>query len=110
MSWDLYYVARAFSLIIFGVVVLVLFWLLATEWYNATLRQFVIDHFVAIIGIPAAGVFAFLVVAIFETAAGTVKFEVATIKFEGAAGPIVMWLLCFLAITTALRLLWTLKN
>jgi hypothetical protein len=97
-----------FSLIVFCLIVAVLFWLLVTEWYNASLRQFVITHFVAIIGIPAAAVFAFLIVALFETKDGQVKFTIATVTFDGAGGPIVMWLLCFLSITISLRLLWAL--
>jgi hypothetical protein len=107
MVWDLYFIARAISLAIFGITVLILLWLLVTEWYNASLRQFVVDHFPATIGIPAAYIFAFLIVAIFESTAGNIKFEAATIKFEGAAGPIVMWVFCFLAITASIRFLWT---
>lgn len=106
---DLYYVARVFSLIIFAIMVAALLWLLGTEWYNASLRQFIVDHFPATIGIPAAYVFSFLIVAIFESTAGKVKFEVLALKFEGAAGPIVMWVLCFLAIASSIRFLWAIK-
>jgi hypothetical protein len=106
MIWDLYYAARAFSLAIFVLIVLVLVWLLATEWYNASLRQFTVDHFPATVGIPVAAVFAFVVVALFESTAGNVKFEAAFLKFDGAAGPIIMWILCFLSIIWAIKLLW----
>jgi len=110
MTLNLYSVARTFAFIIFVLFALALFWLLVTEWYNANLRQFVIDHFPATIGLPVAGVFAFLVVAIFESTAGTVKFEITAVKFEGAAGPIIMWLFCFLAIAISIKLLWNVNK
>ena len=110
MTWDLYWLSRAFSLALFVVIAAVLLWLLVTEWYNAKLRQFIIDHFPATVGIPVAGVYAFLVVAIFESTQGNVKSDILGLKFEGAAGPIVMWLLCFLSLIAAIRLLWNLRR
>jgi hypothetical protein len=57
-------------------------------------------------GIPIAAIIAFLIVAIFESTAGNIKFEVATVKFEGAAGPIIMWVFCFMSTTISIKLLW----
>jgi hypothetical protein len=52
----------------------------------------------------AAG--AFTVVALFRTTEGKIKFEAFWLKFEGASGPIVMWILCFLAIVAGIKTLW----
>jgi hypothetical protein len=65
------------------------------------------NHFVAVVGLPSAAVFsAFLVVALQQTS-GPVKFEGLGFKFEGSSGQVVLWVICFLSITVALRLLWS---
>jgi len=64
--------------------------LLIGEWHNQSIRQLVLEHFRAVVLLPAAGLFAFLIVAIFESTAGKIAFSALGLKFEGAAGPIVM--------------------
>ena len=110
MSFDLYGLARIAALITLVFFSASLLILLYQEWKNPNLRKLVVDRFPAIIGLPAIGVFSFLVVAIFETTSGTVKFEALSIKFEGAAGPILMWIFCLLTATACIRLLWPLKS
>ena len=104
----MYAIARGAALIVFVLFSASLLILLYQEWRNPELRSMVTSHFPAVIGIPAAGVFSFLVVALFEGTAGKVKFEVLTVKFEGAAGPIIMWMFCFLATVLGIRTLWPL--
>jgi hypothetical protein len=80
--------------------------LLVTEWKNESVRQLVLDQFRVIVLLPGAGLFAIIVVSIFETTSGPIKFEVLGFKLEGAAGPIIMWVLCFLAIVLAISTFW----
>jgi len=64
------------------------------------------NHFVAVVGLPSAAIFsAFLVVALQQTS-GPVKFEGLGFKFEGSSGQVVLWMVCFISIALALRLLW----
>jgi hypothetical protein len=79
---------------------------LITEWNSADFRQLLLDHFRAIVGLPAAGIFAFLVVATFESTSGQIEFEAIGLKFKGAAGPLLMWVITFLSIVLAIHLLW----
>jgi hypothetical protein len=79
------------------------------EWTNPAWRTVAFDHFPATVGLPAAAAGAFVVCALFRTAEGKIKFAVFNVHFEGASGPIVMWVLCFLAIAAAIRMLWPLK-
>jgi len=37
---------------------------------------------------------------------GPIEFKAGGVEFKGASAPIVMWLLCFLALAGALRMLW----
>jgi hypothetical protein len=64
------------------------------------------QRFAAIVGLPAAGAVAFVIVMVFRQTAGPIEFEAAFIKFKGAAGPVILWALCFLAIAGAIKMLW----
>jgi len=64
------------------------------------------DHFAAIIGLPGAACVAFGIVAFLRQTDGPIEFEGFGFKFKGAAGQVVMWVLCFLAIAGAIKLLW----
>ena len=80
--------------------------LLISEWNSADVRTMVMQHFTVIVGLPAAGMFAFLVVALFESTYGNIEFSAVGLTFKGAAGPIVLWVLSLLAIVISIRLLW----
>ena len=79
---------------------------IATEWTNHAWTTVIFDHFTATIGLPMAAAAAFLIVTFFRTVEGPIKLEALHVKFEGASGPILMWILCFGAIAGALKALW----
>jgi hypothetical protein len=85
----------AFVYLIYSVTFASSFWL-----------EIVHDHFVAIVGLPLAAATAFGVVVFLRQASGPIEFEGLGFKFRGAAGQVVMWVLCFLALAGALKLLW----
>lgn len=64
------------------------------------------DHFVAVVGLPLAAVAALFVVLILRSTQGPIEFGAAGLSFKGASGSIVLWLLCFLGIALAIKLLW----
>ncbi|WP_437276052.1 hypothetical protein WME90_33045 [Sorangium sp. So ce375] len=63
-------------------------------------------NFAATIGLPFACLAAFAVVTILESTSGPLEFEGLSFKFKGSSGPAVLWLACFIAIATAMKLLW----
>jgi hypothetical protein len=65
------------------------------------------DHFAAVVGLPASAVGALFLVLVLRMADGPIEFEVGAVKFKGAAAPIVFWLLCFLGIASAIKMLWS---
>jgi len=83
-------------------------WLLVWSMYN---EQFwvpiAIKNFPVLIGLPLAAVAALGIVLVLETTSGRIEFEMIGLKFKGASGPIVLWVLCFAAIAGAINLLWT---
>jgi hypothetical protein len=68
------------------------------------------QHFPVTMGIPSAMAGALVICTLFRTTEGQIKFGGLGFHFEGAAGPIVMWVFCFLAQVAAIRLLWPLSG
>jgi hypothetical protein len=60
----------------------------------------------AVFGIPMVALSAFCVVWVLEATSGRIQFEVASLKFRGASGPVVLWVLAFLAFVLGIYILW----
>ena len=80
--------------------------LLVTQWNNAAVREIVIKQIRVFVLLPAGGLFGLLIVALFQQASGPIKLEGLGVKFEGASGPIIFWLLCLLVIIYGIHHLW----
>jgi hypothetical protein len=83
--------------------------LIAAVWFNrsdAALSALVTKNFAAIAGLPFAFVASFVVVALFRQGESAVDFDAFGVKLKGAAGEIILWLLCFVAISGSISLLW----
>jgi hypothetical protein len=63
-------------------------------------------QFAAVVGLPAAALVALFLVLVLRMTDGPIEAEIGGLKFKGAAAPIVFWLLCFLSIAVAIKLLW----
>lgn len=81
----------------------ILYWTWQPEGW---VKEVIKDHFAATIGLPAAGVGAFLLVQVLQISAGKIEFEAFGVKFRGASGPVVLWVVCFLAVAAAVGALW----
>lgn len=77
---------------------------------NPAVFEVALSHFAATVGLPSAALAALCIVVFLESASGPIEFEGLGFKFKGASGPIVLWMLCFLAITAAIKLLWPLSG
>lgn len=65
-----------------------------------------LDQFVAVVGIPYGMVVAGGIVQFFRGLHGPIEFQVGPLKFAGATGPVILWILCFLATVGAMKMLW----
>lgn len=64
-------------------------------------------HYAAIFGLPGAGLLSFILVVVLEARFDTIEMEIPNlIKFRGASGPIILWVMCFLSMAVAIRILW----
>jgi predicted neutral ceramidase superfamily lipid hydrolase len=64
------------------------------------------NHFAAVVGLPISAVFCVFLVVVLQQTSGPVKFEGLGFKFEGTSGQVVLWVLCFLAVAVAIKLVW----
>lgn len=64
------------------------------------------QQFPAVVGLPMAALAALCLVVLLEIQAGNVELKAFGFEFKGAAGPIVMWVICFFAISAAIKMLW----
>lgn len=72
---------------------------------NSWLIALIQNHF-AVILVPMAALMSMCVVILLRYSAGPIEFKVPGFEFKGASGQVVLWVVCFLAIVTALKLLW----
>jgi hypothetical protein len=77
----------------------------SANWFVHTIQE----HFAATIGVGISAVTAFCLVAILEIYVERVEIEGLGFKFKGAAGPIFLSVICFVALVWAVNLLWPLK-
>ena len=85
---------------------LFLLWLV-TDWTQPYWPKLVEQHFSAIIGLPMAALASFVIVVFLkQTSEQPIEFEGLGFKFKGPSGEVVLWLMCFIGIVLAIKLLW----
>ena len=70
-----------------------------------------IRHFPAVVGLPLAAVASLFIVIVLKVISGEkLSFKIWGLNFEGASGPVILWMLCFLAMALAINTLWDKKS
>ena len=65
-----------------------------------------VEHFAATVGLPLAAIAAFVIVVLLQQGEAPLEFEGLGFKFKGSSGQILLWVVCFLAISGAIKFLW----
>jgi hypothetical protein len=82
--------------------------------FVGSLRDVVIEvahnHYASIVGLPCSGLAALFIVLLLRNVAGKIEIKFFGLEFKGAAGPIIMWVICFLALTYGITRTWNLLN
>jgi hypothetical protein len=63
-------------------------------------------HIPVVVGLPIGATLAFVIVSFLRQVDGPIEFEGLGFKFKGAAGQVIMWVICFLAIAAAIHWCW----
>lgn len=94
------------ALVLAGLMSTLFGWVCDRTFGHDVWTQFVLAHFELVIGMPMAAVLAFAIVAAFQqTSEGPVSMRLGPLEFSGPAGPILLWVICFLASVFAIELL-----
>lgn len=99
LSW-----ASVLAVITYGVALFILF--LVGGMAEPRMKELALKHYATVVGLPSAAAAALFIVLVLKAAAGPIEFSAWGLKFTGASGPIVLWVFCFLAIVTAIRVVW----
>lgn len=67
-------------------------------------------HLPTVFGLPCAALASLTLVLLLRTVQGNIRLSGLGFEFRGASGPILMWILCFLAITFAVVKTWELET
>ena len=102
-------ILSAIGAIVVGFILFATFFMsMVLVWINGDLLvRHVERNFDAVIGIPLAAAASFALIAFIERIKGDIKIEVGWLKFEGAAAPILFWVVVFTSFIIALKILWT---
>lgn len=78
-----------------------------TTTENSWFLKIIEKHYAAVVGVPLSAITAFCIVLLLKMVnAGPIEMEALGFKFRGAAGPVILWIFCFLATILGLYLLW----
>jgi len=84
-----------------------LLFLVYWSWQDSSwMLPIIRDHFAAVVGGPCAAFAALLLVLLLRYTVGPIELKGLGFEFKGAAGPIILWMFCFLAIVTGIKTLW----
>jgi hypothetical protein len=77
-----------------------------SSWFLKVLEE----NFAATIVMPLSAMSSVSIVILLGTATGgDLSFEAGFLSFKGASGPVTLWLVCFVAMIAAAKLLWNSK-
>jgi len=99
MGWIAVCLVSALTVLFFGIIC----WRGFSEKAWLKITQ---DNFATIVGLPAAAVGSLFLVLVLRFTTGDISVEGFGLKFQGAAAPIVFWVVCFLAMASAIKMLW----
>jgi hypothetical protein len=74
--------------------------------FRGELGPLFVKDFPVLVGLPVAAVGAFVIVTFLRQGEAPIEFEGLGFKLRGAAGQVVLWLLCFIVFAVSIKLLW----
>jgi len=92
------------------ILTIIIFWIIVKRGFEDKVwLPIAMQHFPSIVGLPMAAIASLMVVMLLKYTSGPIEFEILSLKFKGASGQIVFWILCFLSIVLAIKILWPLE-
>ena len=73
---------------------------------NSDLFNIALNQLPATVGLPFSALGSLWLVMFLESTSGPMEFETLGFKFKGSSGPVVLWVMSFLSMTLAIKILW----
>ncbi|REL37892.1 hypothetical protein DYD21_08925 [Rhodohalobacter sp. SW132] len=74
---------------------------------NGWLVRIIQDQYAATVGVPLSAITAFCIVTVLNVInKGDIEFSFLGLTFKGASGPVILWVICFLALILGFSVLW----
>ena len=87
--------------------VLLTLWIVFVDLSKKQYTDLILGHFQALVGLPMAAIAAFVLVAFLRQRSGEgLEFKGLGFHFKGPSGEVVLWILCFITIVGAIKLVW----
>jgi hypothetical protein len=99
-------VGRRVSLAVAAILVYIVFAAWSLFAFENPESRLIIGHFTAIVALPMAAALAFILVTLMPVNYGRVELQALGITLKGASAPIVLWVICFVVIVVAVKILW----
>ena len=81
-------------------------WIADATFGSETWQAFVLANFELVLGAPMAAALAFCIVMIFYGSfEGSLKMRIGVLEIEGPAGPILLWVVCFIVVVWGIHIL-----
>jgi hypothetical protein len=81
-------------------------WVFVVAFTPQTLQEVARKHFLYVVGTPVSCMVAFIVLGAFRATSGPIQFKALGFEFQGAAGPVVLWLVVYLGCVGGMVALW----
>ena len=81
-------------------------WLVSVAFTVDILHEVARRHFLMLIGMPVCCMCSFIVLGVFRATSGPIQFKALGFEFHGASGPVVLWVVVFLACVGGMVALW----
>ncbi|RZF23853.1 hypothetical protein EVC45_42050 [Paraburkholderia sp. UYCP14C] len=94
------------GVLVVGPVFLAIFVTAPPNWADNDFIDFVLRNYAVFFILPYIGCLAYFLVVTLEATRGPVEVEFAAIKIKGAGGPILFWVIVFVAVCGAVKMFW----
>jgi hypothetical protein len=90
------------SILAFAYIFYIIYWAFT---YPET-PKLIAEHLAAVLGLPICAIGSFILVYLLKVGESPIEIEGLSFKFSGAAGPVVLWIFCFLAMVSGIKMLF----
>ena len=101
------YYADIFSSCVGATIVIILISIILIKNYDEKFIDLLLTQPASTMGVPISALIALVVVVLLlRTVQGPIEIEILVLKFKGASGPIIMWVLCFSVLVWGIGHVW----